>query len=103
MVKEYENDPLVLKETTLKLLINVFIEGVKWLGENLVNYDYPCLIMHGGGDQIVDKASSLYLHENISVKDKTLRIYTDFYHEIMNEADKDRVLADVKTWLDERV
>ena len=58
VVKDYENDPLVLKETTLKLLTTVFLEGVAWLKDNLKNYSYPCLILHGGGDQIVDKASS---------------------------------------------
>ncbi len=103
VVKDYENDPLVLKETTLKLLTTVFIEGAAWLAENLKNYDYPCLILHGGGDQIVDKASSEYLHENISVKDKTLKIYEDFYHEILNEAEKDQVLSDIQHWVNERI
>ncbi len=102
VVKDYEDDPLVLKETTLKLLTNVFIEGVEWLGENLKHYDYPCLILHGGDDQIVDKASAEYFYENITVKDKTLKIYKDFYHEILNETEKDQVLGDIKNWLDER-
>lgn len=103
VVKDYENDPLVLKETTLKLLTNVFLEGVSWLGENLKNYDYPCLILHGGDDQIVDKASAEYLYENIAVTDKTLKIYKNLYHEILNEAEKDQVLADIKNWMDERI
>jgi len=103
VVTDYENDPLVLKETTLKLLTTVFIDGVAWLVENLSNYAYPCLILHGGDDQIVDKASSEYLYENISLEDKTLKIYEDFYHEILNEAEKDRVLSDIQNWVDERI
>ena len=103
VVKDYENDPLVLKETKLKLLTTVFIDGVSWLGENLKNYSYPCLILHGGDDQIVDKASSKYLYENISPEDKTLKIYEDFYHEILNEADQDEVLSDIRKWIEERI
>ncbi len=103
VVKDYENDPLVLKETTLKLLVTILLDGVAWLQEHLKNYTYPCLILHGGGDQIVDKASSEYLYENISSKDKTLKIYKDLYHEILNEAEKDEVLSDIRKWIEERI
>jgi len=103
VVADYENDPLVLKETTLKLLTTVFIDGVSWLGEHLKNYSCPCLILHGGDDQIVDKASSEYLYENIPPKDKTLKIYEDFYHEILNESEKDDVLSDIHKWIEERL
>ena len=102
VVKDSENDPLVLKETTLKLLTTVFIDGVAWLAENLRNYSYPCLILHGGDDQIVDNASAQYLYENVSSKDKRIKIYDAFFHEILNEAEKDRVLSDIQTWIDER-
>ena len=103
VVEDYENDPLVLKETTLKLLTDVFINGVKWLGENLQDYTYPCLILHGGDDQIVDKASAHYLYENISSEDKAIKIYDPFFHEILNEAEKDQVLADIHEWIEKRI
>ncbi|MBW1869337.1 MAG: lysophospholipase [Deltaproteobacteria bacterium] len=103
VVADYENDPLVLKETTLKLLTTVFIDGVLWLGKNLRNYNYPCLILHGGDDQIVDKASARYLYENISSKDKGIKIYDAFFHEILNEAEKNQVLSDIQHWIDERI
>ena len=103
VVEDYENDPLVLKETTLKLLTNVFIDGVAWLGEKLENYTYPCLILHGGDDQIVDNASAHYLYEHISSKDKGIKIYDAFFHEILNEAEKDQVLSDIQRWIEKRI
>jgi len=103
VVQAYENDPLVLKETTLKLLTTVLFEGVAWLQENLRDYTYPCLILHGGDDRIVDNASSKYLYENIASKDKRIRIYEGLFHEILNEAEKDQVLADIRAWIDERL
>jgi len=103
VVRDYENDPLVLKETTLKLLTTVFFDGVSWLKENLKNYEYPCLILHGGNDQIVDNASSQYLYENSASKDKSIKIYDGFFHEILNEKEKDQVLGDIERWIEERV
>ena len=81
----------------------MFIDGVSWLGENLKNYSYPCLILHGGDDRIVDKASARYLYENVSSKDKGIKIYDGFFHEILNEAEKDQVLSDIQHWIDERI
>jgi alpha-beta hydrolase superfamily lysophospholipase len=103
VVKDYENDPLVLKETTLKLLTTVFFDGVAWLMSGLKNYRYPCLILHGGDDQIVDKASAEYLYANISSEDKSIKIYESFYHEILNETEKDIVLADIHNWIQTRI
>jgi acylglycerol lipase len=103
VVEDYEQDPLVLKETTLKLLTNVFLEGVAWLKGNLKDYNYPCLVLHGGDDQIVDKASAHYLYENISSEDKGIKIYDPFFHEILNEAEKDQVLADIHKWIEKRI
>ncbi len=103
VVEAYENDPLVLRETTLKLLTSVLFDGVAWLQENLKNYTYPCLILHGGDDRIVDKSSSQYLYENIASEDKRIKIYEGLFHEILNEVEKDQVLADIRSWIDERI
>lgn len=103
VVQAYESDPLVLKETTLKLLTTVIFDGVAWLQENLKSYTYPCLILHGGDDRIVDPASSQYLYENIASEDKRIKIYEGLFHEILNEAEKDQVLADIRSWIDERI
>lgn len=103
VVVDYENDPLNLKETCLKLLTTVFFDGVAWLKDNLGKYQYPCLILHGGDDQIVDNASSRHLYDNISSIDKNMKIYKDNFHEILNEPEKDQVLADIESWLDQRI
>ena len=103
VVKDYENDPLVLKETTLKLLTTVFLDGVEWLKSHLKTYHYPCLILHGGDDQIVDKMSSEYLYGNIASDDKSIKIYDGFYHEILNEKERDTVISDIHRWIEKRL
>ena len=88
VVKAYDEDPLVLKETNLKLLGEAFVKGPIWLSENVNKYEYPCLILHGEDDKIVPSESSKWLYENAPSKDKSIKIYKDCYHEILNEKEE---------------
>jgi acylglycerol lipase len=38
----------------------------------------------------------------VSSADKTLKLYEGLYHEILNEPERETVLADIVGWLDER-
>ena len=66
-------------------------------------YKYPCLILHGGGDQIVAPDSSKYFYDHISSTDKQLKIYEGLYHEILNEPEKDTVIEDIRLWIEARI
>lgn len=103
IVEAYDNDPLVLKETCQKLLGEVFINGAKWLTDSISSYKYPCLILHGGDDQIVVPEASKFMYENISSTDKELKIYDDFYHEILNEIGREKVMEDIRAWIEKRI
>jgi len=103
VVQAYKDDPLVLKEFTMKLMGEVFIRGAKDVMAGMASYRYPCLILHGGGDQIVTPDASKYFFEHISSTDKELKIYDGLYHEILNEPEKDAVLEDVHRWIDKRI
>jgi alpha-beta hydrolase superfamily lysophospholipase len=39
-------------------------------------------------------------HEALGSDDKELIVYEDLYHEVMNEPERDRVIADIVAWLD---
>lgn len=103
VVKAYQEDPLVLKAFTTKLMGEVFMRGAKWLMEHMGEYRYPCLVLHGGGDQIVSADASRYFHEHIASTDKTLKIYEGLFHEILNEPEKETVLEDIRQWVEKRV
>ncbi|MCX8123696.1 MAG: lysophospholipase [Spirochaetes bacterium] len=100
VVKNYQNDPLVLKDFTFMLMGEVFLKGGQWIEENRAQYNYPCLILHGGNDQIVTPEASKTFYESIASHDKTLKIYPGLFHEILNEPTKDMVIADITHWLD---
>ncbi len=103
VVKAYDLDPLVLKETNQKLLGETFVKGPAWLEENIKSYTYPCLILHGDDDRIVIAEASKWLFKEISSKDKELKLYKGFFHEILNEKDKEMVIEDIRVWVDKRI
>ncbi len=103
VVTAYINDPLALKQLTTKLLGEVFLKGARDIMNRAASYHYPCLILYGGGDLIVNPDASRYFYEHISSKDKQIKSYDGLYHEILNEPEKDTVLEDIRQWIDARV
>jgi alpha-beta hydrolase superfamily lysophospholipase len=62
----------------------------------------PLLILHGTDDQISPLAGSVMVHEAVSSPDKTLRQYPGLYHEVFNEPERDQILTDLISWLNDR-
>lgn len=65
----------------------------------------PLLILHGEADTVTDPLVSQLLYEKASSKDKTLKLYQDAYHCILQGEPDDTiftVLDDIVTWLDSR-
>jgi len=103
VVKAYEEDPLVLKGVTLRLLYTTFVQGIERLHQNIPNFQIPCLILHGGSDLLVPNSAAQWFYDHIASRDKTLKIYPECYHEILNEKEeKDLVLADIVGWIKEK-
>jgi len=63
----------------------------------------PILLLQGGADRIVDPAGARMFYDRAGSEDKTIKIYSDCYHELFNEPEHARVLDDVQTWLDEHL
>ncbi|KAF3431716.1 hypothetical protein FNV43_RR26450 [Rhamnella rubrinervis] len=63
----------------------------------------PLLILHGAEDKVTDPQVSKFLYEKASSKDKTLKLYEEGYHCILEGEPDDRiftVLDDIISWLD---
>jgi alpha-beta hydrolase superfamily lysophospholipase len=103
VVSAYRNDPLNLKEFSTQLMSEVLIRGARWLMNHYAAYTYPCLVLHGGADQIVTPETSKIFYEKIASTDKELKIYDGLFHEILNEPEKDIVLEDIHRWLEKRI
>ena len=103
VVEAYVNDPL---DYTGKLSARVGAELLKTmekLQSEISKLSLPILIMHGTADRISDPSSSRMLFDGDGSKDKTLKLYEGFYHEIFNDPDRRQVFSDMEDWLKRHV
>jgi alpha-beta hydrolase superfamily lysophospholipase len=99
VVDAYVNDPLVYRGKVPARMGAELAKMWKQLPERMPEIKLPVLIMHGSADQLSDPAGSKLLYERAGSKDKTLKLYDGFYHEIFNEPEHKQVMADVEAWL----
>ncbi len=62
----------------------------------------PLLLLHGQADPVTSWEATRGLFETAGSADKTLLLYPETFHETHNDLDRDRVLADIVSWLRQR-
>ncbi|QQK07988.1 alpha/beta hydrolase [Miniphocaeibacter halophilus] len=102
VVQKYIADPLVKNMISAKLVKEV-ISGVHYLKKNADKFIAPVLILHGADDGLVSEKDSRDLFGEIASKDKGLIIYPKLFHEILNEPVKDKIIAEIVEWINERI
>ncbi len=101
IVKDYDEDPLnyrggIPARTGLEL-----ITAMNRIQVQMETITLPILIMHGSSDKLTNPIGSQELFDAVSSKDKTLKWYNGFYHEIHNEPEKNRVFEDIINWIND--
>ena len=60
----------------------------------------PLLVIHGTADKVTVPHGSKRFVDEAGSKDKTLRLYEDHAHDLLNDVGKERVLADITEWME---
>ncbi len=101
-VDSFHRDPLVCQcGFTVRVAAEVR-QAMREVSARAASLHDPLLILHGGEDRICGPAGSRALYANAGSTDKTLRVYDGLYHEVLDEPEREEVLADLTTWLDRR-
>jgi alpha-beta hydrolase superfamily lysophospholipase len=100
VVKAYIDDPLVFEKVPGELLALAGEVTSKFF-EAIPQITIPVLLIHGQNDLLCDVSGAQMVHTQLVTTDKTLLTYAELYHEVLNEPEKDKVIADVVGWLDE--
>jgi acylglycerol lipase len=103
VVDAYVNDPLVFRGKVPARFGSEVARVMQKLTHEMPKIDLPILIMHGTADRLSNWKGSEMLYERVSSRDKTLKLYEGFYHEIFNEPGREQVFADMETWLETRL
>jgi len=102
IVQSYNDDPLNYRRGIPARTGAELNAAIRRIQTRMETIEVPLLIMHGTIDRLADIVGSQLLFEKAESSDKTLKIYDGFYHEILNDPEKNRVLNDMQEWLDAR-
>lgn len=103
VVDKYDSDPLNYRGGVPARTGAEINRVVKLIQNRMEEIRLPILIMHGTADRLSDPQGSKDLYARVQSPDKTLKLYDGFYHEILNEPEQEKVLADIVEWMDARL
>ena len=101
IVEAYIQDPLVHNRVTARWFTE-FVSAMERSSRSASKLNVPILMQIAGNDCLVDAEASQTFFNYLSLKDKTIHVYNDLYHEVYNEPEKDRVkvLDDLVEWIE---
>ena len=102
VVAAYEADPLVYHGKVKARLGREMLQAGAFVMARADSVRLPLLVMHGGADRLAAPNGSRELYARASSEDKTLKTYNGYYHEIFNDAGKERVVGDLLEWVGAR-
>ncbi len=101
--KDYDADELVYSKgipaRTGAELLNMIDE----IQANMDQFELPVLLLHGTEDHLTNINGTKLLYSKATSQDKTLKLYEGFYHELVNEVEKETVMKDIADWMLERL
>jgi alpha-beta hydrolase superfamily lysophospholipase len=101
-LKALEDDPLTKDETQPAATVAALVRADERLHDSFEQITLPVLILHGTADKATVCQGSEYFHEHAGSADKTLKLYKDHVHDLLNDIGKEKVMADILAWLDAR-
>jgi acylglycerol lipase len=103
VVESMNNDPLIQGESQPAQTSKVIIDAASRLNEEFPLIKLPVLILHGTDDKATNPKGSQFFYDTAGSTDKTLKLYEGHYHDLLNDIDKEIVMADINDWIDARV
>lgn len=103
VVESMNSDPLITGESQPAQTAAVMINADNRLREEFPLISLPLLILHGTEDKATKPSGSQHFYEQAGSTDKTLKLYEGHFHDLLNDLDKEVVMADVTSWIAARL
>jgi acylglycerol lipase len=99
VIRAMEQDPLYYKGKIRARTGYQQLLGIREVISSLPSLRLPLLVLHGGEDRIIAPRTSEMIFNAAASPDKTLKTWPGLWHEILNEPEKQEVLAVLLDWL----
>lgn len=96
----YDADPLVYRGTYKRPLLEAEVDALDAFRAEIDRITIPVGFFHGTADPFVPYGESLQAVIDMPSHDKWIRLYDGAKHELVNEINRDEVIADLLHWLD---
>ena len=103
VVEFMNSDPLIAHEVQPTLTVAEMVRADERLREEFPLITLPVFIMHGTNDKATKPSGSQFFYDTAGSPDKTLRLYQDHAHDLLNDFGKEQVMADIVSWIDARL
>lgn len=99
VVRRYKTDSLIYQGRIPARTSAEILRAIAEIQSRAHEMDLPLLLLHGTADRLTNVEGSKTVYANASAKDKSLKLYNGFYHELLNEPERAQVLSDITSWL----
>jgi acylglycerol lipase len=96
-------DPLIAHETQPTQTVAAMVRADERLKQEFPLITLPVLILHGTLDKATRPSGSQAFYDTAGSTDKTLNLYEGGFHDLLNDIDKEAVIADIKGWIEARL
>lgn len=103
VVEAMNNDPLIAGESQSAETIAEMVRADERLKQEFPLITLPVLILHGTHDKAAKPSGSQHFYNRAGSTDKTLKLYEGHFHDLLNDLDKEVVMADIQGWLDAHI
>jgi alpha-beta hydrolase superfamily lysophospholipase len=93
------NDPVVSQDITSRFYREVYLVAAPGALARIEELKVPFLYIHGGGDRLVSPRVAEEFRRRATAP-HTIQVYEGAFHETFNDTDREKVFADIESWLE---
>jgi alpha-beta hydrolase superfamily lysophospholipase len=102
-VQAMDDDPLIAGEVQPTRTVAELVRADERLEREFPLIELPVLILHGTADKVTKPGGSQLFFDTAGSADKTLKLYEGHAHDLLNDLDREKVMADITDWIDARL
>ncbi|HZS35684.1 MAG TPA: alpha/beta hydrolase [Polyangia bacterium] len=102
-VEAMARDPVIYQGAGPARTAAELLAAIERIQQSMDRLALPFLVLHGTADVVTNPDGSKELFRRAASRDKTIKIYAGYYHDLLHEPGGAKVAADILDWLDARV